>query len=120
MTSSPKSVLVADDDYDSRFLLSLLCQTYGHQVAMARDGNEAVDKAPGCDVLILDMCMPLRSGLEVAATLRQAKWTGTIVALSGDDRLRDKALAAGCDNFFVKPLEPDVLFRVIETAQRRS
>src|SRR3954468_20527910 len=69
---SHQSILVADDEPDVQILLRLFFERQGHQVFVARDGQEAVDVArrhtPG--IMVLDIQMPRMTGIEAVRVLR--------------------------------------------------
>ena len=66
-------VLVADDDRDFAESLAEVLEMWGLEVEIALNGEEAIDKVESCkiDVLILDLCMPKKSGLEVFEELHE-------------------------------------------------
>jgi len=111
--SSPgRRVLVVDDNEDAAESLAALLRLFGHDVAVALDGEQALALAADVqpDVVLLDLGMPRMDGHEVARRMRASPWGGTmkIVALSGfgdgADRLR--SLEAGCNDHIVKPVSP--------------
>ncbi|MFO0335905.1 MAG: ATP-binding protein [Pseudomonadota bacterium] len=112
-------VLVVDDNRDGADGLALLLRLRGHETRTAYDGPSALalalEFAP--DVVLLDVGLPGLDGYEVAARLR-AQLRGAeflIVALTGWGRDEDKrrARAAGCDDHFTKPFDPDALLERI-------
>lgn len=105
-------VLVADDNRDGAESLALLLRMRGHEVTVAHDGREALvafDRVRP-EVILLDIGMPELDGYEVARRIRQspAGRAVTLIAITGwgqkDDRAR--ALAAGFDHHFTKPVDP--------------
>jgi CheY-like chemotaxis protein len=112
---SKRRVLVVDDDLDNVHSMALLLKTMGHEVQFAINGFAAIDIARTFrpDLILLDIALPDVNGEDIA---RQLKWEPglertRIVAVTGrsgaDDRKR--ALAAGCEDFCVKPLEAATL-----------
>jgi CheY-like chemotaxis protein len=104
------------DDYpDTVESLSLLLRYWGHDVRVAGDGPSALEQAAAYhpDVVLLDIGLPRMSGCEVARQLRGQPGPGrpTLISLSGfgaeEDRRR--ALEAGCDQFLIKPVDPNAL-----------
>jgi len=83
-------ILVVDDDSMDRSLLRLALESEGHQVEEARDGVEGValahDGRP--DLVITDIFMPNKDGLEVIRELRAAYPALKIITISGDSRLQ--------------------------------
>ena len=106
----PLRILVTDDNVDAAETLSILLEMEGHDVTLAHDGQQALQKAAQClpDVAFLDIGLPDMSGHEVARRLRQIAGLErcAIVAVSGwgapDDLARSSA--AGFDAHFTKPV----------------
>ncbi len=122
-------IVVVDDDSDVRQLIALKLQRCGHQVADASDGRSGLKlclrEQP--DVLVLDLQMPIMSGLEMLETLRTSPWYAELRALPvlilsartlGHER--DQALAMGADAFVNKPFSPRHLVEVVEQLASRS
>jgi two-component system CheB/CheR fusion protein len=119
-------ILVADDDFDGREMLTYLLRHEGHVVEAAANGREALEKAETFkpDVAILDLGMPQANGFEVARQLR-AKASGPVplmIALSGLGQQQDKAQAieAGFDQHFTKPIEFSLLMSAINQSADRG
>jgi PAS domain S-box-containing protein len=117
--TTARRILVADDNRDSANSLALLLSMDGHEVKLAHDGDEAVaafdDFQP--DVVLLDIGMPKRTGYEVAQHIRRAQNGNavTLVAITGWGQESDKhrAMAAGFNHHFTKPLDPAQLTALI-------
>jgi CheY-like chemotaxis protein len=105
-------ILIAEDDAPTRRGLRRLLEHWGFRCAEAGDGVEAIDLAvrqpPRC--VLLDLVMPRLDGLAVARALRADPRTRPthIHCLTGltDPQARRWALEAGCEGFFVKPVDP--------------
>ena len=124
----PKILLVEDNELN-RDMLSRRLERKGFTVVMAEDGQEGVamaaSEAP--DLILLDMSLPLVDGWDAARQIKARTATRSIPiialtahAMSGD---REKALAAGCDEYDTKPVEFARLLAKIETilkSRRRS
>ena len=113
-------VLLAEDDIANAELTSDMLRFKGYDVAVARDGYEAVQKAKEImPVLILmDIQMPEMNGLEAIRHIRNCVdlecipiIAVTALTMSGD---RDKCLAAGADDYMSKPINMETLIRTIE------
>jgi CheY-like chemotaxis protein len=110
-----RKVLIADDNYDAAETLATLLRMDGHEVAVVRDGEEALAAWPAFqpEVALLDIGMPKLSGYEVARRVRQNDQgrAAMLIAATGWGQTRDKveALAAGFDHHFTKPIDPDRL-----------
>jgi two-component system cell cycle response regulator DivK len=112
----PKILLVEDNEMN-RDMLSRRLQRKGFEIALAVDGPEGVAKAleGGFDLILMDMSLPEIDGWEATRRVRASEaGTGrrvpiialTAHAMSGD---REKAMAAGCDDYDTKPVELDRL-----------
>ncbi|MCP4024465.1 MAG: response regulator, partial [Desulfobacteraceae bacterium] len=68
----PNKILIADDDSVNRDLIAALLSPQGYDLIMARDGQQALDKAieDAPDLILLDVIMPKKSGFEVAEKLK--------------------------------------------------
>ena len=116
----PNSILLVDDDADSRELLGELLQGRGFDVHKAQHGREALSMLPDlprpCTVL-LDLNMPQMSGEAVLRTLAETATSDAfpVIVVSGDE----KAIAVPCPNMvarLVKPFELGVLERALAKA----
>ncbi len=124
VTTRPSyGVLIVDDCHDTVESLSLLLECWGYAPTVAHDGEEALRLAERSrpDVVLLDLAMPHMSGLELARRLRRDLHLdhALVVSMSGfgQQEYGEEALKAGCDCHFVKPIDPDVLRRLL--ASRR-
>src|SRR5262249_12692383 len=112
-------VLVVDDLSDAATSLALVCQLYGAEAKVARDGREALPLGPAFqpDVVLMDISMPNMDGYEAARRLRAEPWGQTVVliALTGWGRATDveAARAAGFDGHLLKPVEAEAVLRLI-------
>jgi two-component system, OmpR family, KDP operon response regulator KdpE len=121
MTSA--KILIVDDEPQIRRVLRTTLTSQGYTVAEAKSGDEALemirDERP--DLILLDVNMPGRSGLE---TCREIRATGDvpIIMLTVRNSERDKvqALDAGADDYVVKPFGSEELMARIRAALRRS
>jgi len=110
--SSPlRRILIVDDDIDAAEALGELLRDCGHEVATARDGPQALDRARlhRPDVVLLDISMPDMDGYDVAKRMRGelGLCDALLVALSGygEDRHRRLAREAGFDRHVTKPVD---------------
>jgi CheY-like chemotaxis protein len=108
-----KRVLIADDNPDGASILSALVAHWGHEVAVAHDGREAVmtAKAFHPEVVILDLDMPLMDGFEAARALRNREARALIIALTGlpPALLPERMLESCFDHHFCKPISAEQL-----------
>jgi len=112
-------VLVADDNRDAAESLAMVLRFMGYEVCVAYSGAEALEVAARehPHAAIIDIGMPGLSGHEVARRMRLEAWgrDAVLVALTGWGQDSDKhaARAAGFDDHLTKPVEPDVVERVL-------
>jgi CheY-like chemotaxis protein len=113
-------ILVVEDNEMNRDMLSRRLERRGYQVSIALDGQEGVARAHSepPDLILMDMSLPVLDGWEASRQLKAAPETRAIPiialtahAMSGD---RDRALAAGCDDYDTKPIELPRLLEKIE------
>jgi DNA-binding response OmpR family regulator len=111
-------ILVADDEPHIVTALEFLLRRAGHEVQVARDGLEALALAPACDLVLLDVMMPLRSGYEVSREIRGGPHGGRIrivmLSAKGGQGDIDKGLQAGADLYVTKPFSNRELLDRIE------
>jgi two-component system CheB/CheR fusion protein len=115
---SARRVLVIEDNADIRETMGMLLGALGHDVVLAADGGEGLDRfATGSpDVVLIDIGLPDIDGYEVAASIRrQHRPNVRLVALTGYGQEADKTAAknAGFDMHLLKPVDPKVLERVL-------
>jgi CheY-like chemotaxis protein len=120
-------VLVVDDCRDHTDSLAFLLQYWGHDVRTAGDGPAglAVARDYRPDVVLLDVGLPGMNGFEVARRLRQEDGLArtVVITISGyaQDIDRQHALEAGCTEHLAKPVDLDVLERLLaEHRQARA
>ena len=115
-------ILLVEDHEEIWDFLSRRLTRRGYEVVVAPDGQQGLDKArsDAPDLLLLDMNLPVMDGWTVAQTLKGDDATKSIPiialtahAMAGD---REKALAAGCDDYHAKPIDFSKLVDQIETA----
>ena len=120
----PRRVVVVDDNDDVRETLGELLRGWGHDVVLAADGAEGVERILECrpDVALVDLGLPVLDGYGVAAAVRAAQRDGQrdgqrtrLIAVSGFGRDADKrrALESGFDMHLVKPATADALLRAL-------
>lgn len=106
------TVMVVDDVEGVRKVVAMQLRVMGYKVLEAAGGGEAVELAERerPSLVLIDVSMPGMDGLEAARRIRLVGGMAEapIIALSalfGDDEIRGRALASGCDDFVTKPLE---------------
>ena len=112
-------ILVADDNLDAAESLALLLTLEGNETRTAHDGLEALDVAAAFrpDVMLLDIGMPKLNGYDVCRRIRQQAWGKNIVVIAltgwGQEGDRSKSHAAGFDFHLIKPVDLDVLNKLL-------
>jgi two-component system CheB/CheR fusion protein len=105
-------VLVVEDDLDSVHSMATLIKMMGHEVQFAINGFAALDVARTYrpDIIILDIGLPDFQGDHIAMQLRYEPGLerARIIAISGlpEEHLEQRALKAGCAEFYRKPMDP--------------
>lgn len=107
-------ILYAEDDRMMQKMVVYSLIKMGHEVATVDNGKEAIEALQTEDFgfVILDVFMPIVSGLEVAKFIRdEMKLDIPIVMLSRNntDMIRQEALQIGVNDYLSKPIEPDML-----------
>jgi PAS domain S-box-containing protein len=122
--TAPRRILLVEDSQDARDMLRMYLAQLGHQVYEAADGPSAVEAALRVlpDVALIDIGLPGVDGYEVARRIR-ATPDGRhlyLVAVTGygQPKDRDQALAAGFDDYLVKPFDRDRLATLLGAARR--
>jgi CheY-like chemotaxis protein len=114
-------ILYVEDNEDNVYMLRRRLAKHDYEMIVAEDGEKGVAAAerekPA--LILMDLSLPVLSGWDAARRLKSAEATRgiPIIALSAHalDGERDKALAAGCDDFETKPVD---LARLLEKMQR--
>ena len=120
-------ILYVEDNEDNIYMLERRLKRAGFDVVIARDGAQGVVMAAAelPELILMDMGLPVLDGWEATSQIKAAQQTKhipvialTANAMSGD---REKALAAGCDDFDTKPVElPRLLAKMQALAPRES
>ena len=119
-------VLYVEDNEDNIYMLKNRLSRKGFIVLIAKDGAQgvamAVSEQP--ELILMDLSLPVLDGWEATRQIKAAEQTRHIPvialsahAMTGD---REKALAAGCDDFDTKPIELDRLLKKMESARAKS
>jgi PAS domain S-box-containing protein len=119
-------ILVVDDNLDAADSLCILLKAVGHTVVVAATAEEAISKAgkEPVDVFILDIGLPDMSGYELVKTLRARPLLSdkTFIALTGYGQPQDRqrSMEAGFSHHFVKPVNNQLLFKVLAEVKLES
>lgn len=117
-------ILVVDDEEPIRKGVARLIETLGHQVELAADAEEALQKALSAppDLVVTDLQLPGRSGMDLIGDLKDRGIEATLVVLTAHGTI-DSAVDAtrrGVYDYLVKPVEPDRLATVILKGLERA
>jgi DNA-binding NarL/FixJ family response regulator len=119
-------VLICDDVQAMRLLLTVIVDLDANLrvVGEARDGNEAVSQAERLqpDVILLDLSMPVRTGLDALPEIRAVAPGAAVIAFSGLDEsvVGEAVREAGATCFLQKGADPDAIIAAIEHAHRTA
>jgi CheY-like chemotaxis protein len=108
-------VLIVEDNLDAVRSMVALIKMMGHEVQFAINGFAAIDVARRFrpDVILLDIGLPDFKGDEIARQLKYEPGLGNtrLIAITGGSQaqVRDRAIEAGCEELYVKPMAPAVL-----------
>ena len=121
---SGTTILVVDDDGDIRDILSETLNSLGYRVITAANGQECLDKVDkeGPELVLLDIEMPVKNGLEVLKELRQKgrDTTAIMITAYGTIERAVQAMQEGAFDFVTKPFDLDHIAIVVEKALERE
>ena len=102
-------ILIIDDSFSQRIILSGILQKLGHEIDTAGNGQEALEKieANPPDCMLLDNLMPVMDGLQTLEALQARKITLPIIMLTADiqEWLKTRCLELGATKFLNKPVK---------------
>jgi two-component system alkaline phosphatase synthesis response regulator PhoP len=123
---NPRKVLIADDEPDILEIIKYNLSAEGYEVITAKDGSEAIDKARSGkpDLIILDIMMPKKTGVEVCEYLRtQPDFQETLIiflSALNDEASHIRGFETGADDYVNKPISPKVLMSKVNALFRRN
>lgn len=126
MPLPPRTILLVEDDPDTRDIYGVMLRYTGFQVLEAVNGVQALDLARRHlpDLIVMDLGLPIVDGWEATAALKGDLDTAGIPVLVAtvhiQEAYRSRAEAAGCDGFLEKPCPPQRLFREVERFLQRQ
>ena len=125
METKARKILIADDEPDILEILKFNLDNEGYEVITAKDGDEAIEKARRTkpDLVILDVMMPKKNGVEVCQVLRgQPAFNETLIIFLtavNDEGTHIKGLETGADDYISKPISPKVFLSRVNALFRR-
>lgn len=125
MSNPAKKILIADDEPDILEIVSYNLVMNGYEVETAKDGDLAIQKAKqfSPDLIILDIMMPKKNGIEVCKILRsQPAFDQTLIVFLtalNDELSHVKGLELGADDFITKPISPKIMISKVNAFFRR-
>ena len=119
--AKPRIVLVIDDEAQIRRLLRVSLERNGYQVAEATTGEEGIDQAIAHqpDIVLLDLGLPDRDGLDVLRRIRE--WSPVpivVISVRGSEEEKIKALDSGANDYITKPFGAGELLARLRVVQR--
>ena len=115
-----RTILLIEDNEQNRYLATFLLERHGHKIVSAMDGPSGIELAQTLapDLILLDIQLPGMDGYTVARALRALPTLRatpmiavTSYAMVGD---RERTLAAGCNGYIEKPINPETFVSEIE------
>ncbi len=125
METKARKVLIADDEPDILEILKYNLSNEGYEVITAKDGDEALEKAKRTqpDLIVLDVMMPRKTGVEVCQLLRATPaFKDTLIIFLtavNDEGTQIKGLETGADDYVSKPVSPKVFLSRVNALFRR-
>ncbi len=117
-------VLIVEDDIRLAQALGQILEENHYQVDLVHDGDQglAYAESGSYDVIILDVMLPRKSGLEVVAELRRANVATPVLMLTARTTVQDKitGLDSGADDYMTKPFSPAELLAHLRALTRRQ
>lgn len=119
-------VLLAEDGIDNQQLISFILRKAGARISIVQNGREAVDLISrgesDFDLVLMDMQMPDMDGYDATRLLKRNGCRLPIVALTAHAMTedRERCLAAGCDEYVSKPIDPRQLIEICHQSARRQ
>jgi two-component system response regulator MtrA len=118
MSRNSSTILVVDDNQDIRDLITIILEDEGYAILSASEGEAALRAISihNPDLVLLDVMMPGKSGIEILKEIRGADNSVPVVMITAKSQGGDidQAIAAGATSYIVKPFRADVLLEKIQ------
>ncbi len=115
-----KNIMVVDDSFTTRKMLSFLLKGEGFNVVSAENGIDALEKLPfsNIDIIITDLNMPQMDGLELVNSLKKnpdyKEIPVIMLTTESEDSDKQKGFEAGASSYLIKPVPQDVLIKEVK------
>ena len=114
MNTSDKKIMIIDHDEMTIEILKFILKREGYKISIAKDGINALERISTImpDLVITNIIVPLKSGLEIISHIKQNFKTIRVVALSSlgeEENTVEEAFELGVDDFIAKPFNPNEL-----------
>ncbi len=115
-----KNIMVVDDSFTTRKMLSFLLKGEGFNVVSAENGIDALEKLPfsNIDIIITDLNMPQMDGLELVNSLKKnpdyKEIPVIMLTTESEDSDKQKGFEAGASSYLIKPIPQDVLIKEVK------
>jgi two-component system alkaline phosphatase synthesis response regulator PhoP len=125
MAAETKKILIVDDEPDILEIITYNLQINGYDVQTAKDGDQGLQKAKEFkpDLIILDIMMPKKNGIEVCKILRsKPEYDDTLIIFLtalNDELSHVKGLEFGADDYISKPVSPKIMVSKVNSMFRR-
>lgn len=127
VTDAARVALVVEDDPGVRYLLGFILGQNGYRVIEAEDGEQgwqALQHGELADVVLLDIMLPHRDGLQLLERMRALpRWNAVpavMLTAQGDEKAVSRALALGADDYLGKPFDPNELVMRLQRLPARA
>lgn len=114
MNTSDKKIMIIDHDDMTIEILKFILKKEGYKISIAKDGINALERIPTImpDIVITNIIVPLKSGLEIISYIKQNFKNIRVIALSAlgeEENTVEQAFELGADDFIAKPFNPNEL-----------
>ncbi len=115
-----RKILIADDRLENRWVLQGMLESLGFTLQIAENGQEAIEQTQifRPDLILMDLMMPVIDGFEATHTIRTKNDLSqpkiTVVSAKAFSEDRQRAFAAGCDGYLVKPVDESLLYNNVQ------
>lgn len=113
-----KKVLVIEDNDNNLYLITFILEQNNYTVIAARDGLSGISMADteSPDLILMDVQLPDIDGIEATRRIRKKNSSTPIIAVTSYAMVGDdvKALAAGCNGYITKPINPDTFLNDVQ------